>query len=69
MTSYELLWLYARLRGIPEKQIKGVVDTEIKRLDLLKHADRLCGTYRFILHTLPNASVMLLFVVVGTSVN
>ena len=48
MTAYELLWLYARLRGIPEKQIKGVVDTEIRRLDLLKHADRLCGTYRFI---------------------
>ena len=48
MTAYELLWLYARLRGIPEKQIKGVVDTEIQRLDLLNHADRLCGTYRFI---------------------
>ena len=48
MTSYELLWLYARLRGIPEKQIKAVVDTEIKRLDLQNHADRLCGTYRFV---------------------
>ena len=48
MTAYELLWLYARLRGIPEKQIKHVVNTEIQRLDLLNHADRLCGTYRFI---------------------
>ena len=46
LTAYELLWLYARLRGIPEKKIKDAVDTEIKRLDLLKHADRLCGTYR-----------------------
>ena len=56
MTSYELLWLYARLRGIPEKQIKGVVDTEIKRLDLIKHANRLCGTYRFVYTTLPHVS-------------
>jgi len=52
MTAYELLWLYARLRGIPERKIKGIVDTEIQRLDLLKHADRLCGTYRLIYHVI-----------------
>ena len=46
MTSYELLRMYARLRGIPEDKIQGVVETEITRLDLTKHADRLCGTYR-----------------------
>ena len=46
MTAYELLWMYARLRGIPEKKIKSVVDREIERLDLLKHAKDLCGTYR-----------------------
>ena len=46
MTSYELLRMYARLRGIPEDKIQGVVDTEITRLDLTKHAERLCGTYR-----------------------
>jgi len=51
MTGYELLWLYARLRGIPEGQIREAVDTEIKRLDLLKHAKNVCGTYRWGLHT------------------
>ena len=49
MTAYELLWMYARLRGIPEKQIKSVVEKEIKRLDLLKHAKNYCGTYRYLL--------------------
>ena len=49
MTSYELLRMYARLRGIPEDKIQGVVETEIKRLDLTKHAERLCGTYRCVL--------------------
>ena len=49
MTAYELLWMYARLRGIPEKQIKSVVEKEIKRLDLLKHAKNYCGTYRWLL--------------------
>ncbi len=38
--------MYARLRGIPEKQIKAVVDTEIRRLDLLKYANKSCGSYR-----------------------
>ena len=46
MTAYELLWMYARLRGIPEKKIKNVVDMEIERLDLLNHAKNYCGTYR-----------------------
>ena len=38
--------MFARLRGIPEKQIKEVVDTEIRRLDLKKHADKRCSSYR-----------------------
>jgi len=46
MTAYELLWLYARLRGIPEAEIKDAVDKEIKRLDLAKHAKNTCGNYR-----------------------
>ena len=49
MTAYELLWMYARLRGIPEKKIKSVVEKEIKRLDLLKHVKNYCGTYRYLL--------------------
>jgi len=47
MTAYELLWMYARLRGIPEGKIKKVVDKEIERLDLLKHAKNFCRTYRY----------------------
>jgi len=47
MTAYELLWLYARLRGIPEAEIKDAVDKEIKRMDLAKHAKNTCGTYRY----------------------
>jgi len=50
MTAYELLWLYARLRGIPEGKIREAVDTEIKRLDILKHAKNQCGTYRWGIH-------------------
>jgi len=38
--------MFARLRGIPEGQIKEVVETEIRRLDLSKHADKRCGRYR-----------------------
>ncbi len=39
--------MFARLRGIPERQIKEVVDIEITRLDLKKHANKKCGTYRY----------------------
>ena len=39
--------MFARLRGIPEGQIKEVVETEITRLDLSKHADKRCGRYRY----------------------
>ena len=38
--------MFARLRGVPEKQIKEVVEIEIARLDLKKHAHKKCGTYR-----------------------
>ncbi len=46
LTGRELLTMFARLRGIPEHNIKEVVDTEIKRLDLTKYAKKLCGSYR-----------------------
>ena len=46
MTGRELLTMFARLRGVPEKQIKEVVETEITRLDLKKYADKKCGNYR-----------------------
>ena len=40
--------MFARLRGIPERQIKEVVEIEITRLDLKKHAHKKCGTYRYV---------------------
>ena len=46
MTGREILTMYARLRGVPEKQIKEVVDIEITRLDLTKHADKRSKDYR-----------------------
>ena len=46
MTGREVLTLFARLRGVPEKQIKEAVDIEITRLDLKEHADKRCEKYR-----------------------
>ena len=45
MTARELLWMYARLRGVPEDCIKQVVDNELHRLDLVKYAMKKCGKY------------------------
>ena len=46
LTGRELLTMFARLRGIPERKIKSAVQTEIDRLDLGKYANKRCGTYR-----------------------
>ena len=43
--------MFARLRGVPEKQIKEVVEIEITRLDLKKYADKKSGNYRSVNHT------------------
>ena len=48
MTGEELLTMFCRLRGIPEKKIPHIVKTEIKRLDLEKYAKKRCGTYRLV---------------------
>lgn len=48
LTAYELLTMYARLRGIPERRISSIVDEAVKRLNLTKWADRQCGTYRYV---------------------
>lgn len=37
--------MFARLRGIPEKNIPAVVDAEVRRLDLTKDAKKRCGKY------------------------
>lgn len=46
LTGRELLTMFARLRGVPESQIKEIVNIEIVRVDLTKLADKTCGTYR-----------------------
>ena len=59
LTGRELLTMFARLRGVPKKQIKEVVEIEIARLDLKKHANKKCGTYRYAaaaFHVLPAPS-------------
>ena len=46
LTGREVLTMFSRLRGIPEKEIENAVKTEIERLDLKKHANKPCGNYR-----------------------
>ena len=46
LTGRELLTMYGRLRGIPERLIKDAVEAIIQGLDLSKHGDKKCGTYR-----------------------
>lgn len=46
LTGRELLTMFARLRGIPERGIKETVCAIIKQLDLSVHADKRCGSYR-----------------------
>ena len=48
LTGRELLTMFARLRGVHEKQIKKVVDIEIARVDLKKYANKQCGSYRLV---------------------
>ena len=47
LTGREMLTMYARLRGVPDDKIKGIVSDAIKLLSLEKWADSLCGNYRY----------------------
>ena len=38
--------MYARIRGIKERDIDKAVKAEIDRLDLCNFADKVCGGYR-----------------------
>ncbi len=71
MTGRELLTMFARLRGVPEKQIKEVVETEITRLDLMKYADKRCGNYRSVATSKSSYSYLVFcdIAVVETSAN
>ncbi|XP_077882895.1 retinal-specific phospholipid-transporting ATPase ABCA4 isoform X4 [Ictidomys tridecemlineatus] len=45
LTGREHLYLYARLRGVPAKEIEKVANWSIQSLGLSLYADRLVGTY------------------------
>jgi ABC-type Na+ transport system ATPase subunit NatA len=45
LSGRELLTVFARLRGIPESAVRATVESEIRRVDLVQHADKLCGKY------------------------
>jgi len=45
LNSYETLYLYGRLRGIPDKYIAEEVDKMIKKVDLTLHANRKSKNY------------------------
>ncbi|XP_027045418.1 ATP-binding cassette sub-family A member 1-like isoform X2 [Pocillopora damicornis] len=45
LTAVEHLRLYARLRGVPEKDVKQVVESLIARMNLTEYANRCAGGY------------------------
>ncbi|XP_064201003.1 phospholipid-transporting ATPase ABCA1-like isoform X1 [Anguilla rostrata] len=45
LTGREHLELYARLRGVPEKEVKMVAEWGIQKLGLVKYANKSAGTY------------------------
>ncbi|KAM3865832.1 retinal-specific phospholipid-transporting ATPase ABCA4-like [Diretmus argenteus] len=45
LTGREHLYLYARLRGVPESEIRRVAEWGIQKLGLTEYADRCAGTY------------------------
>ncbi|XP_054835800.1 retinal-specific phospholipid-transporting ATPase ABCA4 [Eublepharis macularius] len=45
LTGREHLYLYARLRGVPEAEVERVAAWGIQKLGLLTYADQLAGTY------------------------
>ncbi len=45
MTGYELLTMFARLRGVPESHVAGTVQEMVELMDLTQHASRPCGSY------------------------
>ena len=45
LTGEEMLFLFGRLRGIREKNLKQTVDCIVRMVDLTKHAKFVCSTY------------------------
>jgi len=46
MTGRELLWMYCRLRGVPEQFISDTVNKLAKDLSVYEHIDKCSKTYR-----------------------
>ncbi|XP_077534442.1 ATP-binding cassette sub-family A member 17-like [Haemaphysalis longicornis] len=45
LNAYDYLYLIGRLRGIPEKDLKAMVESVISVVDLQPHASKECGVY------------------------
>ncbi|KAH6923472.1 hypothetical protein HPB50_001293 [Hyalomma asiaticum] len=45
LNAYEYLYLVGRLRGIPESELKPMVDSIVSVVDLAEHASKECGVY------------------------
>ncbi|XP_061178877.1 phospholipid-transporting ATPase ABCA3-like [Saccostrea echinata] len=45
LTGREILTLYARLRGVREREIRRVINDLLDAVTLTEYADKLCGTY------------------------
>jgi len=45
LTGREMLQMFARLRGIMERDVDEIVDSVIESLDLQQYGDKLCGNY------------------------
>ena len=48
MTGRELLFMYARLRGVPEARIPEVSENLIQMLLIQDHADKVSKSYRYV---------------------
>ena len=44
LTASEHLYLYARIKGVPESRIAGVVDASLQQMDLVQYRNKLAGT-------------------------
>lgn len=66
MTGREMLVMYARLRGIPERLINACVENTLRGLLLEPHANKLVKTYRWDLYSasVPMRSALVLFKIV-----
>ncbi|KAH6934473.1 hypothetical protein HPB50_024545 [Hyalomma asiaticum] len=45
LSAYETLYLFGRLRGVPEDKLAAVVENMINAVDLRDHAARMCNYY------------------------